>query len=148
MITQPLIDWTNPACLISQYFSVAEVTQGDPDRIPTPGSEEESNILALAAELDKIRDEWGGPIGVTSWYRPYQINLAVGGVPDSQHIHGLAADIYPANGDIYDFELWLAENWDGAVGYGAERGFVHVDLRGGGWQRQDYPGEEPIRWYY
>lgn len=140
------IDWANPDCLISKFFSVGEVTQHDPDRIPTPGSEEEINILLLAAELDLIREAWGRPIGVTSWYRPYKINLAVGGVPDSQHIHGSAADIYPIDADEVEFEDWLDSQWGGALGYGAYggRGFTHIDLRAGGWMR----GEGNIRWYY
>jgi hypothetical protein len=146
MTTQHEIDWAKPDCLISEFFTVAEVTQGDPDRIPTPGSEEEINILRLAAELDLIREAWDGPIGVTSWYRPYAINLAVGGVPDSQHITGAAVDIYPIDGDCQEFEDWLDEEWGGALGYGAFSGreFTHIDLRGGGWQN----GGAEIRWYY
>jgi Peptidase M15 len=146
MTTQTPIDWTNPACPISRHFTVGEVTQNDPERVPTPGSEEEINIFALAAELDLIRDAWGEPIGVTSWYRPYAINLAVGGVSNSQHITGGAADIYPINGGEQEFEDWLDVDWGGALGYGqaAGRGFTHVDIRGGGYKRG--PGE--IRWPY
>ncbi|WP_353743953.1 D-Ala-D-Ala carboxypeptidase family metallohydrolase [Microcystis sp. LSC13-02] len=29
-------------------------------------------------ELDKIREEWGSPILITSWYRPQAVNRAVG----------------------------------------------------------------------
>jgi hypothetical protein len=32
------------------------------------GSEIEKAILELALELDKIREKWGSPILVTSWY--------------------------------------------------------------------------------
>jgi hypothetical protein len=146
MNTQRSIDWADPACPISRYFTVGEVTQNDPERVPTPGSEEEINIFALAAELDLIREQWGEPIGVTSWYRPYHINLAVGGVSNSQHISGAAADIYPINGGGQEFEEWLDIYWGGALGYGqaSGRGFTHVDLRGGGFK--DGTGE--IRWTY
>jgi hypothetical protein len=144
MQNQPQIDWNDPDCLISKCFTVGEVTQGDPERIPSPGSIEEINILALAADLDLVRIEWNGPIGVTSWNRPYWINLAVGGVVDSQHITGGAADIYPIGGDIYEFQDWLDARWGGGLGYGAARGFVHVDLRDGGWER----GPGVIRWTY
>jgi putative chitinase len=146
MRTQHAIDWSNPDCLISKFFKVSEVTQGDVERIPSPGSEEEINSLTLAAELDLIREAWAGPIGVTSWYRPYAINLAVGGVPDSQHITGAAADIYPIDGDCQDFEDWLDERWGGGLGYGAFSGreFTHIDLRGGGFER----GAGEIRWFY
>jgi Peptidase M15 len=76
------------------------------------------------------------PIGVTSWYRPYAVNLAVGGVPDSQHITGAAVDIYPMEGGDQEFEDWLDNNWGGALGYGqaAGRGFTHIDLRPGAGQ--------------
>lgn len=145
MQTQHAIDWHNPQCLVSKYFSVAEVTQGDDRRIPAPGSEEELNILYLAADLDLLREAWGNAICVTSWYRPYEINLAVGGVENSQHITGAAVDIYPAN-DAPHFEDWLDSKWGGALGYGqaSGRGFTHIDLRGGGFER----GAAEIRWFY
>ena len=140
------IDWTNPDCLVSQHFSVGEVTQLDPERIPAPGSDEEKQIIALALQLDQIRESWGAAIGVTSWYRPYETNRAVGGVLDSQHITGGAADIYPIEGDGQHFEEWLDIYWGGGLGYGQHsgRGFTHIDLRGGGFK--DGPGS--IRWTY
>jgi Peptidase M15 len=146
MTTQNAIDWHNPDCLISKYFTIGEVTQNDSERIPSPGSAEEINILRMAAELDLMREAWGSAIGVTSWYRPYAINLAVGGVPDSQHITGGAVDIYPIVGDGQEFEDWLDEKWGGALGYGqfSGRGFTHIDLRGG----QFESGAGEIRWYY
>jgi Peptidase M15 len=141
-----LIDWSNPDCLISAFFKVKEVTQGDPRRIPETGSPVEELIIALAAELDAVREAWGSPIGVTSWYRPYEVNVEVGGVSNSQHITGGAADIYPMVGDGQAFEDFLDSKWGGALGYGqaAGRGFTHVDLRGGGFVR----GEGEIRWFY
>jgi putative chitinase len=130
------IDWHTPNCKISKHFTVREVTNGDKRRIPSDPSVIK-NVLALAKELDDIREDWAGPIGVTSWYRPPAINRAVGGVSNSQHINGSAADIYPMDGDIFDFQRWLDKRWDKALGYGASRGFVHVDLRTG-----------RIRWEY
>jgi hypothetical protein len=146
MKTQEPIDWANPQCPISQHFSVGEVTKGEAERIPALGSEEECNIMRLAHQLDLIRDSWGAAIGVTSWYRPYEINLACGGVADSQHITGGAADIYPVEGDGQHFEEWLDIYWGGALGYGQHggRGFTHIDLRGGGFKR----GPGKIRWPY
>ncbi len=116
---------------------MAEVTQNDDRRIPVAGSDEEAAILRLAAELDKVRGAWGGAIRVTSWYRPYAVNLAVGGVSNSFHLTGMAADIYPMSGDIYEFQDWLDHRWtQGGLGYGANRGFVHCDL--GPYRRWDY----------
>ena len=134
------IDWHNPRCKVSRYFTVAEVTQGKSNRIPERGSQEEANILRLAKELDVVREAWGSPIGVTSWYRPAAVNQAVGGVADSQHIYGLAADIYTMDATDQwhprnqEFERWLDQTaWrDRALGFGcaANKGFTHVDLRG------------------
>jgi hypothetical protein len=140
------IDWSNPDCQISTFFTAGEVTKNDAERMPTPGSEEEINILLLAAELDMVRKAWGEPIGVKSWYRPYAVNLAVGGATDSQHLTGAAADIYAVEGDAEDFELWLDSRWGGALGYGAAagKGFTHVDLREGGFDK----GAGEIRWSY
>lgn len=146
MIPPTSIDWANPLCQISRFFTAGEVTQNDPERYPHPGSEEEIKILLLAAELDLVRAAWGEPISVTSWFRPWEINRAVGGAVDSQHLTGGAADIYPSLGDPADFEDWLDSRWGGALGYGAAagRGFTHVDLRGGGFDK----GQGDIRWHY
>lgn len=122
------IIWTDPKQKISKYFSVIEVTKGDPKRIPT-NQAHIANILRLAKELDEIREAWGAPIGVTSWYRPIPVNRAIGGAKNSQHINGSAADIYPIDDEILPFQSWLDKRWDKALGYGAKKGFVHIDLR-------------------
>jgi putative chitinase len=132
------VDWDNFEAPVSEYFTVGEVTQKDRRRIPTD-LKIQANILRLAERLDEVRDKWGGPIIVTSWYRPPLVNREVGGKSNSQHINGSAVDIAPANGQIYqlqrvvDVGLWR----NNALGYGAKYGFVHLDLR---------PGH--IRWNY
>lgn len=134
------INWRDPSCMISKYFTAGEATKGcDSRRIPQAGSIEEANILRLALELDKVRESWGSPIGVTSWFRPPAVNHEQGGMPNSQHILGLAADIYTMDATDQwhprnkEFEHWLdTVAWRGrALGYGcrSNRGFTHVDLR-------------------
>jgi uncharacterized protein YcbK (DUF882 family) len=131
------IDWDDWDCKVSEYFTVGEVTQRDKQRIPKTEAVK-ANVVKLAKELDKVRQAWGKPIEVTSWYRPPAVNKAVGGVSNSQHINGSAADIRPIGGDIHAFQKWLDKFWgDKALGYGAKKGFVHVDLRLG-----------KIRWNY
>lgn len=53
------IDWNDPNCYVSNYFTVGEVSRNDPRRIPGPGSEEEIQIRMLAIELDRVREAWG-----------------------------------------------------------------------------------------
>ena len=43
--------------------------------------------------LEPVRLAWGQPIFVNSGYRSPELNSAVGGVPNSQHCLGQAADI-------------------------------------------------------
>ncbi|MDJ0580945.1 D-Ala-D-Ala carboxypeptidase family metallohydrolase [Crocosphaera sp.] len=132
------INWNNFQSKVSKYFSVGEVTHCDCRRIPTDDTIKQ-NIFTLAQELDKVREAWGGPIKVNSWYRPPAVNRAVGGASNSQHLYGKAADILPLQGNIYKFQDWLDKTaWKNkALGYGANKGFVHLDLR---------PGH--IRWNY
>lgn len=138
------IDWDNNNCKVSKYFTVGEVTQYDARR--TPKGDVIPRVLELASHLDEIREAWGHPVGVTSWYRPPEVNREVGGSQYSQHMQGWAADIYPVTGGTtFDFQTWLDPQWGDALGYGSHRGFVHIDLREGlgfngeqGWIRWDY----------
>ena len=43
--------------------------------------------------LDEIREEYGKPMVIKSGYRCKAHNEAVGGVPESAHVDGVAADI-------------------------------------------------------
>jgi hypothetical protein len=143
---RPLDWWDTRDDLISKYFTEFEVTKGDSRRIPAKNSQVEKNILTMAGELDKVRNEWGSGIHVTSWYRPLPVNLEVGGVRNSTHIDGRGIDIYAGNGDDWGFEEFLNAHWGGGLGYGVAsgRGFTHLDLREGGWRR----GAGTIRWTY
>lgn len=56
------------------------------------------NIEALVENvLDPLRERYGKPIVVNSGYRCAKHNKEVGGVPNSQHMKGEAADIRPAD---------------------------------------------------
>lgn len=60
----------------------------------TPSEEEKEKLRQLAEDiLQPIRDAWKSPIIVNSAYRSEQVNKAVGGVKNSQHRLGEAADI-------------------------------------------------------
>lgn len=60
----------------------------------------DSNIIKLVDNiLDPARKELGMPIIVTSGYRSEKVNSLIGGVPNSQHRLGEAADIVVPGSD-------------------------------------------------
>ena len=67
------------------------------------------NLNELGLFLDEIRQDWGSGIKVTSGYRNEKLNVAVGGVLNSAHKYGYAADIYPSNGKYEEFVAFLKE---------------------------------------
>ncbi len=117
-------------------FTWAEATKNG-TRIPCqsqfegmtiPAAQITSNIVKIARELDKIRAQFGNrPITITSWYRDPTTNRAVGGVRNSQHILGWAADIQIAGLAPNDVAAKLQDTWSGGLGDSSE--FTHVDLR-------------------
>ena len=84
----------------------------------------------LVDVLDRIRERLGVPITVNSGYRCPEHNAEVGGVSDSQHVLGTAADITYDGIDI-DRLAEIAEEC-GADGIGKYyyQDFVHIDVRG------------------
>ena len=91
------------------YFTIKELTNSSTakklgiDNTPTPEICVKLNTLISA--LDKIREQYGKPITVTSGYRCTELNRAVGGAvntdgtPKSQHCKGEAADLVGRNDD-------------------------------------------------
>ncbi|GHT60453.1 peptidase M15 [Bacteroidia bacterium] len=64
----------------------------------TPNVEVKINIKKLVNNtLQPIRDLYGRPIAVNSGYRSPELNKAVNGAANSQHLHGKAADITTGN---------------------------------------------------
>ena len=60
----------------------------------------EENLQALVDNvLDPLRERYGKPIKVNSGFRCLVHNKTVGGVPNSQHMKGEAADIIPVSSE-------------------------------------------------
>ncbi|MFM2378665.1 MAG: hypothetical protein RLZZ143_1243 [Cyanobacteriota bacterium] len=145
ILTPKDVDWSDMSTHLTPHFTLGENLRNDPRRIPHDTTLQ-NNILTIMRELEKIRTDYGKPIIITSGYRPEQINRAVGGVSNSQHIRGTAVDICPAHGDVFEFQKWVDQHWYGALGWGAKKGFVHIDCRNGkGWKTG---GEKGVRWNY
>ena len=51
------------------------------------------NLNYSCSRMDEIRESYGKPIYVNSWYRCKELNEAVGGAKNSYHMSGLAVDI-------------------------------------------------------
>lgn len=142
------VDWSDFGCLVTPNLTVGEILQWDKRRTPGPNASVRSKLLRTAAEFQKLRDAWGGPLGVTSFYRPEPINTQVGGVPGSRHTTGEAFDIYPVGQSLESFYQWVRARWTGGLGDGRPRGFVHLDTRGGG-RFVSGAGVQPVaEWVY
>lgn len=81
-----------------KYFTIKELCKSSTaiqKRIDnTPNSEIVNNLKQLVDQvLDPLRKRYGKPIKINSGYRCEQLNKAVKGAVNSQHIKGLAADI-------------------------------------------------------
>jgi uncharacterized protein YcbK (DUF882 family) len=111
----------------SKYFKHSEFT--------CKGSGDNFVKIELMLRLDKVREELGAPVKVTSGYRSPEHNIKIGGHPNSTHTRGEAADITCKDLDkLYDI---CCKHFK-AVGDGRKKGFVHVDLREDKIRRWEY----------
>jgi zinc D-Ala-D-Ala carboxypeptidase len=79
---------------LSPHFSLAELTVTGTGLANTPDEDEIARLRILAQFLEKVRALLGNrPITVDSAFRSEAVNEAVGGVPNSAHRLGFAADI-------------------------------------------------------
>ena len=81
-----------------KHFTIEELCRSDTARSRgidnTPTEEVTRNLTELVDNvLDPLREWYGKPIRVNSGYRCPALNKAVGGVANSQHLTGQAADI-------------------------------------------------------
>ena len=82
---------------LTQHFTLAELTKSSTaERLGldnTPPPEVLPALTTTAEMLERIRSTLGVPVIVTSGYRAWAVNKAVGGVTTSDHAQGRAADI-------------------------------------------------------
>jgi hypothetical protein len=80
----------------------------------------------LVRALEVYRAALGKPVTILAGHLDSEWNAAYGGNPDSQHLHGTAADIEPAMtlDDVFALRVFSG------IGYDARTGLVvHVDVR-------------------
>jgi uncharacterized protein YcbK (DUF882 family) len=115
---------------LTKNFTQKEFNSKDGSTMPNEVLE---NIKKLTQQLQIIRDYTGKSITINSGYRSPEHNRSIGGVSNSQHVKGKAADIVidgmkPA--DTYALIEYL--NDKGVIkigGLGHYNTFTHVDIR-------------------
>lgn len=135
------------ATKISKNFTLEELRDSSTAKklgiINAPGVDEVCALCALVHHvLQPLRDALQEPIVISSGYRCPQLNKAVGGVANSQHTKGEAADIF-IDGDkvkgkrIFD---WIKAHckFDQLIWEHNAKGtyWVHVSYRADGQNRQ------------
>lgn len=79
--------------MVSKYFNWDEVSRTGTGIYNDPeGLELKSNISKCAVHLDKVRELFGVPMNISSWYRNPKVNAKVGGAKKSAHLTGWAVD--------------------------------------------------------
>ncbi len=83
---------------ISKYISSVEAFKSQSairHKIDNTTTDENilSNMRHVAILFDKIREHFGVPIGISSFYRCQELNKKIKGSKNSQHISGEAIDI-------------------------------------------------------
>lgn len=83
--------------MLSENFSLEEMTISQTATRRgldnTPDGDVVLHLRVLAAALERVRAALGGlPMHIDSGYRSPALNMAVGGVADSAHLTGYAAD--------------------------------------------------------
>ena len=102
---------------LSENFTLEELIRSNTaermgiDNVPKDEKVVE-NLRSLCLEvLQPLRDYVGAPVHINSGYRCPELNMAVGGVKNSQHCRGEAADIRivsPKQGR--EWAAWIEDN--------------------------------------
>lgn len=97
----------------------------------TPHYEEASSLMQLCIYvLQPTRNHFSKSMNITSGYRCPSLNKVVGGVSNSQHVYGEAADFQMRGKDLYNVAKWISDNLDVdqviLENYGTGREWIHV----------------------
>ena len=96
---------------LSKNFTLSELCASDTAQAKgiknDPVTQEIVNLTALCSNvLQPLREWWGKEVKIGSGYRCAALNKAVGGVNNSQHMKGEAADLC-IDGDIEKGKKWF-----------------------------------------
>ena len=109
---------------LSPHFTVKEFACHD-------GSDTVLIDDRLVTLLGKIRDRFGKPIRINSAYRTAKYNAKIGGVSNSYHVKGMAADIVIDGVKSKEVAQYAETIGCGGIGWYEARNFTHIDTRSG-----------------
>lgn len=108
--------------LLAPNFRVGEFASKD-------GSDTVLIDDSLPVLLQQIRDHFKAPVTINSGYRSPAHNAAVGGVKNSQHTKGTAADIVVRGVSPLEVAQYAEHLMPNKGGIGVYMDFTHVDVR-------------------
>lgn len=115
---------------LTKNFSKSEFDSKDGSQMP---AEVLHNIQKVANQLQALRDFLGKSITINSGYRSPAHNKRIGGVRNSQHVKGTAADIVVSGMNTKEvakaIETLIARGDMLQGGIGVYPTFVHYDIR-------------------
>lgn len=133
---------------LTRHFMLSEFTKSSTANshgIPNvPNLEQVSNLQYLCREiLEPLREWMNEPITISSGFRCPKLNKAVGGVSNSQHLSGEAADIHLPSKEIgRRYAEFILENcrFDQMLFETNSQGisWLHVSIKQDGNNRQTY----------
>ena len=119
---------------MSKYFRLEEFLTSSKAKQKSienlPSFEVVERLAQLADFLDALREDWGSAIIITSGFRNKALNAAVGGVSNSAHLLGWAADLQPANGKMKEFKKFISEWLQDKV---FDQAIIEKDKKGTEW---------------
>ena len=120
---------------LTRHFTLAEFTRSTTAKRHgldnRPSNEAIQNLRFLCEHiLEPLRQHLGCPITITSGYRQPHVNILVGGVRNSQHILGQAADIRVSRNLMPRAYMYIRDHlpYDQLI---MEPGWIHVSYRHG-----------------
>lgn len=118
---------------LSEFFNSSTAVKNGIKNEPSP--DERATIvrninLLVDNVLDPIRDKFYTPVIITSGYRCPQVNQLVGGVANSQHMSGCAADFHIKGGTYLTMRqvflnIYDTMDFDQLIYY-RHKNFIHV----------------------
>ena len=131
----------NSSHMLSKNFCVGEFACHD-------GSDLILIDTELVKLLQKIRDHFGKAVNINSAYRNAVYNKKIGGVSNSQHTKGTAADI-----TIYGVEPFCVAKYAEFLmpkngGIGLYRDFTHIDVRQNRARWQNFGREVAVNGFF